>query len=148
VADEIEHVTRLIKAAVDDRWTAGDSVMSPGSIAKEVYVLIAEGLPASFLVKATSMNDLRRRAESTLRTYAAEERERVEGEQGDMFSGSLQRSYPCERDGVNVYAPPSLMTDEEGARCVARGRREIETKTKHMDALEGYFASRNSLPPA
>lgn len=142
---QLGQYTRAAYTELDD---AGVVAISAGEIADTVYRQLDPGSIAPLMVRASCLNDLRRRAESVLRQHAEDEQKRVERGQDDMFTGMLQTRYPCNREGQDVYVPPAHMTSEEGEANVGRLHKEAQSKTEHADALAAYFANRNSLPAA
>ena len=57
--------------------------------------------------------------------------------QPDLFGGRLQRRYPCERAGEEVYVLTAHMSTDELLANEQRLRAEGIAKVKHADALRG-----------
>ena len=139
-----EQLTQIVRKHCERLEASGSTAISAREVAEGAYAEIDSERTSPLLVQASCKNDLRRRAESALRTLSMAEQDAIEN-QGDMFNGRLQSRYPCNREDVSVYVSPPDMTDEELAANVARLRKEADAKSAHADALEAYGANRNSI---
>lgn len=131
-AQQVLQVLREVYVELDEQ---GEIEVRPAMLAEAVRRQIDPEGVSPVLMSYAGVLQLRQMARSVCRKAINEDDEDGAG-QAALFDGQLQRRYPAERNGEEVYVLRDHLSLDERRRNIFRLRAEASSKARHADALE------------
>lgn len=134
--NDTEQLMQALREEYDALDGDGEIAVSPALVAARTLQRLDRDGDSPTLVALAATLELRQLARAICRQASNLDDPSDQPGQGALFDGQLQRRYPAQRSGAEVYVLREHLTLDERRSNIARLRAEAASKMRHADALE------------
>lgn len=131
-SEQVMQIIREEYARIDD---AGEISIKPALVAARARERIDPDATAPTLISYCAVLEMRQMARSVCRQRSPTDDVTIARSQGELFDGQLQRRYPAEREGEEVYVLREYLTLMERRVIERRMRAAAISLGRHCDAF-------------